>query len=576
MKKSLGRVLAGATALGLLVAPSAARAADSEDAPGLTRPVHMTEDDLDPGKLYSAPSFAIDPDNPLNVAASFSDLRSRRCGFMRSTDGGATWQRPDASPSLPGYPFCAVPSGSTVQTFVEFGRDGTLYYALTGWNTEDGGLRTGNVSVQLARSDDLGDSWQTTLVDDTRGLSGEETQGVRPLTDLVVDRDSGSEDVVYVGWTKTFTGTSEPDDLPSQAVVATSTDGGQTFSEPVSLAAQVFSDPAIRAEALASAEPPDPGDEPEPAPAGSLAAEPDNPANFGGSTPDLAVDDEGTLHAVWTTSTANIDPGPERAHFVSTSTDRGQTWSSGQIAPFQEGNASRVRMAWSPDGGDNGSLHIVSQANPLPDLDSYGEVFYRRSTDGGQTWSEEVPLTDDDPDLLRGQYQPWVSTAPNGRVDVTWWDTRDDPGIRGNDVYYTFSEDAGETWSPNLRITDRTVDRRVGVWAYNFDISSPPGIASSDAYTIFGWDDTRNSPPSLFNAGPSAPGFGTQDMYTASVQHAIVPVAESSLAKILLAGVIGLVAVGVLLLGITLGRRWGGGPPSSRRPVASRSTAKVG
>jgi hypothetical protein len=573
MKKSVGWLLAATAAASTVVIPGTAAAVE-EQVP--TQPVHATEDNLDPGRLYSAPDMAVDPNNPLNVVAGFSDLRSRRCGVMRSADGGATWTELDSSPSLPGYPFCAVPAGSSIQTHLAFGREGTLYYAMTGWATEDGGLRTGNVSVLLGRSDDLGDTWQTSLVDDTRGLSGEETQGVRPMSDLVVDTETGSEDIVYVGWSKSFTGTTAPNQRAGQPAVAVSTDGGRTFAPWKSLADGVFTD-EIRAEAIASAPEPEPGDAPPRAPAaGSLAAEPEQPANFGGISPTLAVDSEGNLVSVWGSTSSNITPRPQTGQFVSTSSDQGQTWTTTQLAPFQEGNASRLRVAWSPDGAAQGSFHIVAQGNPLPDVDSHGEIFHRRSTDGGRSWSEQVPLTDDDPELLRGQYQPTISTAPNGRIDVTWWDTRDDPGIRGNDVYYTFSNDGGETWSSNQRITDRTVDRRVGVWAFNFDISSPPGMASTDAYALFGWDDTRDTPPDLVLDGPSAPGFGTQDIYTAAVQHSVVPVANSNLAKILLAGMIGLIAVGLLLLGITLGRRKGPKTPTPTPTKTDKTTAKVG
>ncbi len=575
MKKSVGWILAAAAAVSTVVAPGTAAAVEE---PVPTEPVHATEDNLDPGRLYSAPDMAVDPNNPLNVVAGYSDLRSRRCGVMRSTDGGATWSQLDNSPSLPGYPFCAVPAGSSIQTHLGFGREGTLYYALTGWATEDGGLRTGNVSVLLGRSDDLGDTWETTLVDDARGRSGEQTTGVRPLSDLVVDTQTGAEDIIYVAWSRTNTGTTAPNQRPSEPAVAVSTDGGRSFAPSMSLAEGVFSD-EVRAAAIASAPEPEPGDDPPRTPAaGSLAAEPDQPANFGGSNPTLAVDDQGNLVSVWASSTSNITPRPQIGQFVSSSSDQGQTWTTTQLAPFQEGNAGRLRIAWTPDGGENGSYNIVSQSNPLPDLASYGEIFHRRSTDGGQTWSEQVPLTDEDPELLRGQYQPTISAAPNGRVDVAWWDTRDDPGIRGNDVYYTFSNDGGETWSPNQRITDRTVDRRVGVWAFNFDISSPPGLASGEAYALFGWDDTRDTPPSVIQGAindPSSPGFGTQDIYTAAVQHAVIAGAESNLAKILLAGMIGLIAVGLLLLGITLGRRRGGSSSSPERS-SERVTAKTG
>ncbi|MDQ3304494.1 MAG: hypothetical protein M3535_00670 [Actinomycetota bacterium] len=60
------------------------------------------------------------------------------------------------------------------------------------------------------------------------------------------------------------------------------------------------------------------------------------------------------------------------------------------------------------------------------------------------------------------------------------------------------------------------------------------------------------------------------------MQHSVVPVANSNLAKILLAGMIGLIAVGLLLLGITLGRRKGPKSPTPSRTKLDKTTAKVG
>ena len=64
--------------------------------------------------------------------------------------------------------------------------------------------------------------------------------------------------------------------------------------------------------------------------------------------------------------------------------------------------------------------------------------------------------------------------APNGRVDVAWFDFRNDPAfvartataaprIRYADVYMASSTDGGKTWGPNLRVTDRAIDTSIGV-----------------------------------------------------------------------------------------------------------------
>ncbi len=258
------------------------------------------------------------------------------------------------------------------------------------------------------------------------------------------------------------------------------------------------------------------------------------------------------------TGTANVTPAPPPAVMLSKSTDGGRTWSTAMAIPFSYENAAG-RFAVSPKG----ALHLVYGRNPDPTVNGHGEIFYRGSTDGGATWSEPRVLTDEPPAALLGQYFPNISVAPNGRVDVVWWDTRDDRGIRSNDVYYSYSLDDGKTWSKNQRISDTSVDRRYGVWGINYDINSPPGVGSAEEFAIFGWDDTRNTDTS----SPAVQGFGagTQDIYTSVVQFAAVGGGTSVTAKVLLAATAGLVAVGLVLLVVALSARRRSGLPAPRR-----------
>jgi len=229
---------------------------------GLARPSHLarakaTKDDLDPSRTYGAPTLVVDPADPLTVVAGFADLRTRRCGLRRSTDGGQTWKLLDASPSPASYQFCLVPSQKVPQTLLAFGRNHTLYYALFGWDVQDGGTRQ-RTSIFLARSTDLGDSWQTSVVRDARPL---EKEANRPLGALAVDTKSGTEDVIYLSWDRygVFGGAVGP---VSMGLMAVSTDGGKTFSDPIDVTGGYFNASEARAEALKSAPAPAPGSRP--------------------------------------------------------------------------------------------------------------------------------------------------------------------------------------------------------------------------------------------------------------------------------------------------------------------------
>ena len=59
----------------------------------------------------------------------------------------------------------------------------------------------------------------------------------------------------------------------------------------------------------------------------------------------------------------------------------------------------------------------------------------------------------DDVDSTAWQWFGTMSVAPNGRIDVIWNDTRNDPDGYRSQLYYAYSHDAGVTWSRNIAVT---------------------------------------------------------------------------------------------------------------------------
>lgn len=375
-------------------------------------------------------------------------------------------------------------------------------------------------------------------------------------------------------------------------MVSVSADGGRTFSPPVDLSQTVFGDEAKRQQALTTATTvaapvttttttplvPEsgpaagsPAGAQQPAtttttvPPNSRSANKTDVNNFGGSNPVVAVDDKGTAYVAWVTRYANLTPSPSSAHFLSKSTDRGKTWTTTQITPFVPENINNFggyMLQWSPEGGAEGSLHLVYEGSKRPEIVNEADIFYRRSGDGGKTWSEPTVVNDDDPKEVFFSGLPHLQVAPNGRLDAVWFDTRDDPGLSSNDVYYAYSTDNGQTWSKNQRITDRTINRQVGPFAGNFDLNGPPGLASTDAYALIGWDDTRFAEPLT----------DTQDIFVAAAQFREVS-GTNRAAVYALSGVVGLFGVGLALTAVALisrRRRSAGPTEAATTTVGSR------
>ncbi|MGH9277118.1 MAG: sialidase family protein [Acidimicrobiales bacterium] len=532
-------------AAGLVAALLAGNAsvAGARDPARVTQAVPATLGDVNPTKVYASPVVAVDPENPRTMVAVAAEIRSRTCGLLRSNDAGQTWVRPEGSPAATRFPFCFQTETGPRQADLAFGRDGTLYYTYAGWDVADtasdwpigtGGGWRGNVSVVLSRSNDLGESWETTVVKDATGFTGDQQENNRPVSSIAVDAQHGPDDIVYIGWKVTY--------RDRQGLrLAVSTDGGRTFGAPADLTAGYFDDNTNRGR-LAQ---------------GAGMAETPHQNRIMYYWPDMTLDDDGTLYAVWN---ARFGPGPQMddtAVLVSRSEDRGRTFTVTEVSPAPK-TYRYPMLEWTEHGGKDGTLHMVYEGATPQKIDWLFDVYHVKSTDRGQTWSTPMRLSDDPPEALAGKYHPDLAIAPDGRVDVAWWDFRHDNGNFATDVYLTSSPDNGATWSPNLRVTDRSVNRRIGVWYGNSDIRQPPGIVATDQFTVVGWDDTRNGDETT----------QTQDIYTSMVQYELLGSGTSSAARYALGVAAGLAVLGLALLLVALfqpGRRTGPKLPKETR-----------
>jgi hypothetical protein len=540
-------VLAVVSAAG---AGGSGRAAAGTD-PEVTRPLRLTKDDNTPTRTYSSPAMAVDPEDEDNVAASFAEMRTGRCGVAVSRDGGRTWKRPAEPPALASYPLCFTSNATGVpHAQVAFGRNHALYMAMPGWDAQDG-IRT---SVLLARSEDFGETWARTLVRDVRSQAEAVAESTRPLTSLAVDR-RGPVDVVYVGWTH------RPLNVrpfrPAAPVVAMSTDAGRTFAEPVSVMGDYFGDEA-NWRALLRWQPVGlPGSAR--TPPASI-----NTDNFGGVNPQLLIGRDGELFAVWSSQTINLSPVVPTGLFVSRSTDGGRTFRVVGIAAAPNGALSNPAAAWTPAGGPQGTIHLVYE-DKAPMVQGDRDIQYQRSTDGGQTWTPRRTLNDDDPAQLMGQFLPNIVATADGRVDVSWWDFRHDTGAFLNDAYLVSSPDNGATWSANLRVTDRSIDRKIGPWSNGFDVRQPPGMAATGRYTVMAWDDTRDG---------DVDGQA-QDLYRAFVQSEALPANTSPALVYGFAGVLGLMLAGLVVTGVGIVDRRRSRPPPAAASVGDQARVSV-
>jgi len=103
-------------------------------------------------------------------------------------------------------------------------------------------------------------------------------------------------------------------------------------------------------------------------------------------------------------------------------------------------------------GPTNNNIYML--ASVVPPGRSTTDVMFVRSTDGGLTFSAPVKVNDDPVNPSKWHWFGTFSVAPNGRLDAVWHDTRNAANNTDSQLFYSFSTDAGVTWSPNVAVSN--------------------------------------------------------------------------------------------------------------------------
>ena len=426
--------------------------------PQVTANVPVTSENLEQGadRAHNSPVLAQDPADPGILAlGSRVDVPQFSCTLTMSGDGGRSW--------VPAVPVPILPSGAErcYAPQVVFDRTGRLYYMFVGLH----GLGNQPMGVFLTTSTNNGRDFDTPR----QILPGSNFQ-VR----LAIDQSRGDKGRLYLVWLHVTAATSTGGLPPvhNPIMEAYSDDGGATFSTPVEV-----SDPN-RQRVLA--------------PALSLGPHHDVHILYYDLMGD-ARDYEGLEGTTW--------PQPWSL-IIANSSDGGQHFGRGVVVDRDVVPTERVLLIFTlpePALTVDPSGNVFAAWSDARNGD--WDVFLRRSNDGGNTWSDVTRLNDDPVGDGKNQYLPVLRSAPNGRIDAAWEDRRNDPNHVSNDVYYSYSTDAGVTWSANVRLSSASSDTTIGarypiVSAQGLvDFGSHPAMISTVSGIIAAWTDTRNAQP---------------------------------------------------------------------------------
>lgn len=79
------------------------------------------------------------------------------------------------------------------------------------------------------------------------------------------------------------------------------------------------------------------------------------------------------------------------------------------------------------------------------------EIYYKRSVNYGSSWTSDIRLTNS----AGFSEHPMIVASNSGNIiHVVWQDSRDDPANHTYEIYYKRSTDGGVTWSSDTRLTN--------------------------------------------------------------------------------------------------------------------------
>jgi hypothetical protein len=124
------------------------------------------------------------------------------------------------------------------------------------------------------------------------------------------------------------------------------------------------------------------------------------------------------------------------------------------------------------------------------------DVMFARSADGGQTWSPPIRVNDDPAGTNAWQWFGTMSVAPDGRIDAIWNDTRSSGQANIGELYYSCSTDGGVTWSENIPLSP-SFDSHVG-WPQQDKLGDYYHMISDVVGANLAWAATFNGEEDIY------------------------------------------------------------------------------
>lgn len=173
------------------------------------------------------------------------------------------------------------------------------------------------------------------------------------------------------------------------------------------------------------------------------------------------------------------------------------------------------------DGPGRDNVYLLSSVRPylIPDQ---ADVMFNKSTDGGISWMKDAPIRiNDDIESKNTQWFGTMSVAPNGRIDVIWLDTRDNPGSDSSALYYSYSIDQGDTWSANVKLSE-SFNPHIGYPNQN-KMGDYVDMISNNTGAHLAWTNTLNGEQDVYYSFITPPTLTGIEDVSGNIELSVYP-----------------------------------------------------